>query len=171
MGTDVWSECGVIASTKEIVNIVNGKNKNKIIEICQSFYDSLDNQQLKEHFEALNKISKKSTIRNIQDILESIVIVDGSPSKYDTEICIRYSDNIEDLFSNIIEETIPDFPNLISVDAFGSCRYNGYEVPLGEACFIFNSDDFYEKKLTEKGKLFKKIIGHCVEREWTIVSY
>jgi NifU-like protein involved in Fe-S cluster formation len=41
MGVDVSSHSGVIASTSEILKLVNGKNKKIIIEICQSFYDKL----------------------------------------------------------------------------------------------------------------------------------
>lgn len=172
MGTDIYSECGIILSKSEIIKIVNGKNKETIIDICQDFYDEIknDNDEIKDHFEKLNKISSKIKIKDLQEILDSLIIVDGQPSKYDTETNVRYSYCILELFSEIIK-TIPELPSLKDVTAFGSSRLNGYTVPLGIACFIFQSDDCYEKVLTKKGKFMKKIFGHCNETEWTIISY
>jgi len=173
MGTDVWSESGIIAFTEEVVKIVNGKNKNKVVEICQSFWENIsleEDSDKKDHFKPLQNISNKSKISEIQEILSSIVNIDGEPSKYNTDIEVRYSYELEDLFGSILA-LCPDLPELKSITAFGSARLNGYSVPLGVACFIFDSNDCFEQVLTEKGKYLKKVIGHCRETEWTIVSY
>jgi hypothetical protein len=114
MGTDVWSESGIIAFTKEVVKIVNGKNKNKVVEICQSFWENIsleDNTDRVDHFKPLQNISKKSKISEIQEILSSIVNIDGEASKYNTDIEVRYSYELEDLFGSILA-LCPDLPFL-----------------------------------------------------------
>jgi hypothetical protein len=83
-----------------------------------------------------------------------------------------------DLFNKLFEACDLDIPYLENVVAFGSARYNGWDVPLGVACFVFSSDQFvfssdqcFEKTLSEEGKNLKKMIGHCDESEWTDISY
>jgi len=72
---------------------------------------------------------------------------------------------------NDILEFYPDLPQLQEVRAFSKGRLEGYDVPIGEACFIFGPYVCFEKSLTKKGKALKKAIGHCDESEWTTVSY
>jgi hypothetical protein len=76
-----------------------------------------------------------------------------------------------DLFNKLFEACDLDIPYLENVVAFGSARYNGWDVPLGVACFVFSSDQCFVRTLSEEGKNLKKMIGHCQETEWTDISY
>ena len=49
-------------------------------------------------------------------------------------------------------------------------RYNGWSVPLGEACFVFDEDACFTRALSEEGENLKKVLGHCNVTEWTEYS-
>ena len=63
-----------------------------------------------------------------------------------------------------------ELPYLEEVNAWGSSRYNGYDVPLGVVCFVFDENSCFEKAISQSGKDLKKIIGHCNVTEWTEYS-
>lgn len=180
MGVDILNYSGVIASIDEMLGFVNGKNRKKIIEICQNFYDNLAkeasgkeanewNSQRVEFFKALNKI-EATTVDELKGILSSVVVVEGEPAKYDIDTHVEYSEELKDLWTDIILTFDKPLPGFNGISAFGSSRYNGYDVPLGEACFIFDDDDCYTKQLSEAGKNLKKILGHCNVTDWTVYS-
>ena len=57
------------------------------------------------------------------------------------------------------------------VRVFENPRECGYEVPIGKICFVFGSHALWERKLSEKGKEFEKLVGKIDEVKWTSVSY
>ena len=169
MGTDVWNESGVIASNDDMVRLIRKKDLKTIIGICKS--ESLAKLEITE-LESLKAIKKGSTIEEVKAALYECVKVHGEPSKYGNDEC--YMENecaVFALWSEIISETRPELPNLTQVRIFDSSRYNGYDVPLGEACFIFDSDSCFIQTLSDEGKALRKAIGFCSPTEWTIVSY
>jgi hypothetical protein len=180
MGTDIWSDKGIIADESEVVGFVNGKNKKTVIKTCQDFYNELLDQykespdewrkQLVDDFDGINNISTKATIAEIRKALQSIVKVEGEVSKYG-DCYVEHSEYLMDLFNKLFEACDLDIPYLENVVAFGSARYNGWDVPLGVACFVFSSDQCFVRTLSEEGKNLKKMIGHCQETEWTDISY
>ena len=180
MGTDIWSSKGIIADESEVVAFINGKNKKLVIKTCQEFYEELLDQykenpeewrkQLVDDFDGIYNISTKATIAEIRRALQSIVKVEGEVSKYG-DCYVEHSEYLMDLFNKLFEVCDLDVPYLENVVAFGSARYNGWDVPLGVACFVFSSDQCFEKTLSEEGKNLKKMIGHCDESEWTDISY
>jgi len=180
MGTDIWSDKGIIADESEVVRFINGKNKKTVIKICQEFYDELLDQykenpeewrkQLVDDFEGIHNISTKATIAEIRKALQSVVKVEGEVSKYG-DCYVEHTEYLMDLFNKLFEACDLDIPYLDNVVAFGSARYNGYDVPLGVACFVFSSDQCFVRTLSEEGKNLKKMIGHCDETEWTDISY
>ena len=180
MGTDIWSSKGIIADESEVVAFINGKNKKLVIKTCQEFYDELRDQyiespdewreQIVNDFEGINNISTKATIAEIRRALQSIVKVEGEVSKYG-DCYVEHSEYLMDLFNKLFEACDLDIPYLENVVAFGSARYNGWDVPLGVACFVFSSDQCFVRTLSEEGKNLKKMIGHCEESEWTDISY
>lgn len=184
MGVDVYSESGVLATSDEILKFVTGKNKKQVVEICQNFYDELkqesDNdpdaewrKKTVEHFGCLNNIKAK-TIDDLRQVLESVIKVSGEPAKYDVDTHVVYSEELQCLFSKIVEayslSTGKDLPYLTEVNAWGSSRYNGWDVPKGVACFIFDQDSCFERSMSDEGKNLKKVIGHCDLTEWTTFS-
>jgi hypothetical protein len=149
-----------------------GKNKKLVIKTCQEFYDELRDQyiespdewreQIVNDFEGINNISTKATIAEIRRALQSIIKVEGEVSKYG-DCYVEHSEYLMDLFNKLFEACDLDIPYLENVVAFGSARYNGYDVPLGVACFVFSSDQCFVRTLSEEGKNLKKMIGHCQE--------
>jgi hypothetical protein len=180
MGTDIWAGKGIIADESEVVRFINGKNKKLVIKTCQEFYDELRDQyiespdewrkQLVEDFDGINNISTKATIAEIRRALQSIIKVEGEVSKYG-DCYVEHSEYLIDLFNKLFAVCDLDIPYLEDVVAFGSARYNGWDVPLGVACFVFSSDQCFVRTLSEEGKNLKKMIGHCEESEWTDISY
>ena len=179
MGTDIYSDKGVIASVEDLVKVINGKNKKDVVSICQCMYQKILNlkdngswfAEAAEHFSPLATLSPTMKINDIRALLVSLVVVNGEPAKYNTDIEVAFADYIKELWDDIINHCAPILPELKYVQAFGSSRYNGWEVPLGEACFIFDSEECYIKTLSEQGQQLKKLIGHCDETEWTEISY
>ena len=180
MGTDIWTGKGIIADESEVVAFINGKNKKLVIKTCQEFYEELLDQykeepeewrkQLVDDFDGIYNISTKATIAEIRRALQSVVKVEGEVSKYG-DCYVEHSEYLMDLFNKLFEACDLDIPYLDNVVAFGSARYNGWDVPLGVACFVFSSDQCFVRTLSEEGKNLKKMIGHCEESEWTDISY
>ena len=180
MGTDIWTGKGIIADESEVVAFINGKNKKLVIKTCQEFYEELLDQykeepeewrkQLVDDFDGIYNISTKATIAEIRRALQSVVKVEGEVSKYG-DCYVEHSEYLMDLFNKLFEACDLDIPYLDNVVAFGSARYNGWDVPLGVACFVFSSDQCFVRTLSEEGKNLKKMIGRCEESEWTDISY
>ena len=180
MGTDIWSSRGIIADESEVVRFINGKNKKIVIQTCQEFYDELLDQykenpdewrkHLVDDFDGINLISTKATIAEVRKALQSVIKVKGEVAKYG-ECYVENSEYLMDLFNKLFEACDLDIPYLENIVAFGSARYNGWDVPLGVACFVFSSNECFVRTLSEEGKNLKKMIGHCDETEWTEISY
>ena len=180
MGTDIYSGKGVIADIDDIVRFVNGKNKRTVIKTCQEWYNGILDEykenpdewrkQVVDDFDGIYNISTKATIAEVRRALQSVVKVEGEVAKYG-DCYVEHSDYLMDLFNKLFEVCGLDVPYLENVTAFGSARYNGWDVPLGVACFIFSSDECFVRTLSEKGESLQKMIGHCHETEWTEMSY
>lgn len=187
MGTDISSESGVLCQTEDVVKFINGKNKKLVMEICTEFYDNLKSQsegkgtdswemEVFKHFEPLAAFqsNSKMSISDVREVAASVVKVSGEPAKYDIDTHVVHSEQLEELFGKIVDSyrdmTGIDIPSLYEVNAWGSARYNGWDVPLGEACFVFSENECYTKQISDEGKALKKVIGHCAVTEWTTYS-
>lgn len=184
MGVDVSSSSGVLAETDDMLKLITGKTKKAVLEICQDFYNELESQvadnpdqswyqETRDYFKALNNIQAK-TIGDLREIVGSVVQVSGKPGKYDLDTHVVHSEYLQDLFSKIVgayaDAHDVELPYLEEVNAWGSSRYNGWDVPLGVVCFVFDEDSCFEKAISQSGKDLKKIIGHCNVTEWTEYS-
>ncbi len=188
MGTDIYTGSGVICDVDQAVKFINGKNKSAVIEICAEFYNELaaeaekapKDQWRKDTLKFFNPLKKfvdgnhQGRIGDIRDIVASVVKVSGKPSKYDVDTHVLNSEEVADLFRKIIESfstaTGVELPELEEVTAWGSARYNGWDVPLGVACFVFDKDYCFTQAMSDQGKALKKVIGHCDVTEWTEYS-
>jgi len=184
MGVDIYSSKGVICSVDEFLGVINGKNKKAIVKVCKDFWQELVDQcdkgykpepepwraELADSFNAFYNLEPTMTIKEIKEIIGSVVLVKGEVSKYG-ECWVENSEYIESLFGQILNASGFDLPYIQEVTAWGSGRYNGWEVPTGVACVVFNSSDCFVKTLSEEGKAVKKLLGHCDETEWTEMSY
>ena len=87
------------------------------------------------------------------------------------ECYVEGAEFVQELFEKILDVSGFDLPYIQEVTAWGSSRYNGWDVPKGVACVVFISEECYVKTLSEQGMAVKKLLGHCDETEWTEMSY
>lgn len=181
MGTDVYSGRGIVATVDEFLGVVNGKNKAIVVDVCIAFYQDLAEQAeqnpddnwrtvLADEFKALADLKKSMPINTIRSIIGSVVEVTGDVSKYG-HCYVTNADYLDNLFSNIVGVSGFDLPYIQEVTAWGSSRYNGWDVPKGVACVVFNSEECFVKTLSPQGEAVQKFLGHCDETEWTEMSY
>ena len=183
MGLDVYSGRGVIFTVDEFLCVINGKSKANVVSVCQHYYDQLvkdadynsDDEwktTLAEKFKVLGSLKKTMKLDEIRQIIASTVDLQGEVSKYG-ECWVENSEYVQDLFTQILDACphADNLPYIMDVTAWGSGRNNGWEVPKGVACVVFDSDSCYERSLSEQGQAVKKVFGHCDETEWTEMSY
>ena len=182
MGVDVYSGRGIIATIDEFLGVVNGKNKANVIDVCHAFYQDLADQAkqnpddewrktLSEDFKPLTGLKKSMPLNTIRGIIDSCVGVRGEVAKYG-ECYVENGEFVQELFEKILDVSgFDDLPYIQEVTAWGSSRYNGWDVPKGVACVVFCSEACYVKTLSEQGMAVKKFLGHCDETEWTEMSY
>lgn len=178
MGEAIYAESGIIAEIDQMVLFVTDKNKQEVIGICQNMFDKLkkklnedpESEWLKKpviDLASLNNIQAE-TVDELHSILREIVTV--SDETMDT--VVEHSEELHDLFSQIIQSyrfaEDACVPDLTEVRAFYSDRWNGDEVPIGEACFIFEVEPCFEERKTQMGKNLEKILGHCDKSTWTV---
>jgi len=181
MGMDVYSDRGVVATVDEFLGVVNGKNKGDVVDVCHAFYQDLADQAkqnpedqwrttLSEDFKPLAGLKKSMPLNTIRGVIDSCAGVRGEVAKYG-ECYVENSEYIESLFSQIVDVSGFDLPYIQQVTAWGSGRYNGWDVPKGVACVVFNSEECFVKTLSPQGEAVQKFLGHCDETEWTEMSY
>jgi len=184
MGTDIYSSRGVIVEVDDFLKVINGKNKLNVVEDCLKFHQTLVvdarqnpdddwRQNLVRSFKALGGLKKSMKLDEIREIIASTVEVGGEVAKYG-DCWVENSEYVEALFSCILnarEWSADNLPYIQQVTAWGSGRNNGWDVPKGVACVVFDSDSCFERTLSDQGKAVKKAFGHCDETEWTSVSY
>jgi len=181
MGIDIYSGRGVIFTVDEFLKVINGKSKSDVVAACLTFHQDLvrDARQnpnddwktgVAESFKALGGLKKSMKLDEIREIIASTVEVGGEVAKYG-DCWVENSEYVEELFGKILDVSGHDeLPYISQVTAWGSCRNNGWEVPKGVACVVFDSEYCFERTLSEHGRLLKKVLGHCDETEWTEMS-
>ena len=181
MGLDVYSGRGIVLTVDEFLKVINGKSKADVIAICHAFYNEEMKlaclnppeewrMKLAESFKPLSTLKTTMKLDEIREIIASVVEVEGEVSKYG-ECYVTDSEYIEDLFTKILGVVEADLPYIQEVTAWGSGRNNGWDVPKGVACVVFDSESCFERTLSDQGKAVKKLFGHCDETEWTEMSY
>ena len=182
MGLDVYSGRGVIFTVDEFLKVINGKNKSNVVGACRLFFQGLDDHakasgdewraDLAKRFSILSTLKKGMKLSEIREIIASVVDVGGEVAKYG-ECWVENSEYIEELFNSILDfcPEADNLPPISQVVAWGSGRNNGWEVPKGVACVVFDSDYCFERSLSEQGLALQKVLGHCDETEWTEMSY
>ena len=182
MGTDIYSSRGIVATVDEFLGVVNGKNKADVVDVCHAFYqervadadkhpDCSWSKERAEDFKPLAGLKKSMPLNTIRGIIDSCVGVRGEVAKYG-ECYVENGEFVQELFEKILDVSgFDDLPYIQEVTAWGSSRYNGWDVPKGVACVVFCSEACYVKTLSEQGMAVKKFLGHCDETEWTEMSY
>ena len=183
MGMDISSGRGIVVEVDDFLKIVNGKNKADAVEVCLGFIIDLEvyarqnpdddwRQNLVRSFKGLGGLKKTMKLSEIREIIASTIEVGGEVAKYG-DCWVENSEYVEDLFNRILDvcPDANDLPYIQEVTAWGSSRNNGWDVPKGVACVVFDSECCFERTLSDQGKVVEKVFGHCDETEWTTVSY
>lgn len=172
MGMDVDSQSGVIASTSDMLGLIRKKDLAELKVIAALCREDEIFAEWPEGQDMLTRIEQATDIDTATAELADMVCVHGEPTKYGSDDCyIDHADQVLFLWQEIIEKTRPTLPQLDELRVFDSGRLNGWDVPHGEACFIFAASDCFSLVRTKAGEALKKAIGHCERTEWTIVSY
>ena len=182
MGVDITACEGVLASVEDIVKIVNSKNKQKVIDYWHNWWSSCgkdgdckyfnpEEEQcgfvMGNLFEPLAETNASILkIGVIRTQLKNTVNVEGEG--LDTGVV--FSEEVNSFFEGLLNEIAPKLPYLEGVEAWGSSRYNGWEVPKGVACFIFDAESCFRKVPTAAGKRLKEIIGDLDVTSWSHYS-
>ena len=183
MGIDIYSGRGVIFTTDEFLKVINGKSKSGVVAACLTFHQDLvrDARQnpddewknkIASSFKALGGLKKSMKLDEIREVIASTVELGGEVGKYG-DCWVENSEYVQDLFTSILDACphADNLPYIQEVTAWGSGRNNGWEVPKGVACVVFDSENCFERKLNHHGETLKKVLGHCDETEWTETSY
>jgi hypothetical protein len=181
MGTNISSESGYVFDIKAMVKLLRKTDVKAATEACTDFYCDLGLEAEQRHFKALAVLVNWKTIEPKKvtlDQLKKALVKTTKPTKKKEwdhgEYCKHLNEHAEQhqyLWEAIIGATRPDFPaRLYECCVFESGRINGWNVPIGEMCFLMDGD-FWTKTMTEDGKTFKKLMGKCEEVKWTTWSY
>ena len=189
MGVDIYTGRGVVVTIEDFLKIINGKNKSNVVSVCKSYYEELLEQaglakssckwmkELADDYKVLSTLKTTMKLSEIREIIASTVDFRGEPSTYVDQMkygqCgVADPEYTEDLFTRILDACpeADDLPCIQEITAWGSNRYNGYDVPKGVACVVFYSDDCFKRTLSKQGKVVEKLFGHCDESEWTEYS-
>ena len=181
MGVDIYTGRGVVVTVEDFLKIINGNNKSNVVSVCKSYYEyrleKADNsnqewmKELADDYKVLSTLKTTMKLSEIREIIASTVDFRGEPSKYG-QCGVADPEYTEDLFTRILDACpeADDIPCIQEITAWGSGRYNGYDVPKGVACVVFDSDDCFKRTLSKQGKVVEKLFGHCDETEWTEYS-
>jgi hypothetical protein len=173
MGTDIYSSRGVIVEVDDFLKVINGKSKSDVVEVCLGFHQDLvvdvrqnpdDEWRIEKSifFRALGGLKKSMKLSEIREIVASVVTVGGEVAKYG-DCWVEHSEDVQDLFTKILDACphANDLPYIMEVTAWGSGRNNGWDVPFGVACVVFDSESCYERTLSDQGRAVEKTFGHC----------
>lgn len=183
MGIDIYSSRGIIFTVDEFLRVIDSKNKRDVVSVCLEYHQQLvkDARQnpddewkttVSEVFKPLSELKKSMPLNTIRGVIDSCVGVRGEVAKYG-DCWVENAEYVQELFEQILEvcPESEDIPHIQEVTAWGSGRNNGWEVPKGVACVVFDSESCFERKLNHHGEALKKVLGHCDETEWTEMSY
>ncbi len=178
MGVDITACEGVLAQTEDIVKLVNGKNKQHVLDYWHDWFNASesiaeygDGQMcgfvMKDTFEppAATDASMLK-IGVIRKRLENLVNVDGTG----LDCGVVFRDEVHDFFQGLLYIIAPKLPCLEGVEAWGSSRYQGYDVPKGVACFVFDVEDCFKRVPTAAGKRLKAVLGNLDVTSWSDYS-
>ena len=178
MGTDYGSGSAVIVDLDSMLRIINGKNKQAVLEVIQSWVDKQMEsehtcEESKKYLETLNNLPSNITLKHLKELLEEFHVIKGEAGKYGGNCHWANgldSYDMHELWGAIIEVSDVELPWLSEVRFFDGYRQH-MDCPMEEPCFCFDPDGCYEKTLNSAGKNLYKLSGSVWETSWTDVSY
>jgi len=193
MGMDVMYNSGVILDIDQMIGLLRSEEAENIgvtiietipiegstapslidpslLSYYSEFSDFLDEEitdyNNDEEFEKAYKKALKDTVTKAESNSQLSESDDFLESFYSLWEALLYAS------CGSTDEGWEKFPATFEeVRVFENSRESGDEVPKGKICFVFSSHDLWERKLSEKGKEFEKLVGKIDEVKWTSVSY
>ncbi len=177
MGTDYGSGSAVIVDLDSMLRIINGKNKQAVLEVIQSWVDKQMEsehtcEESKKYLGTLNNLPSNITLKHLKELLEEFHVIKGEAGKYGGNCRWAngfYDYEMQELWEGIIEVSGEELPYLSEVRFFDGYRQH-MDCPMEEPCFCFDPDGCYEKTLNSAGKNLYKLNGSVWETSWTDVS-
>ena len=179
MGIDYAAGHAMCVEIDNMVGLINGKNKKYVLEVIQSFHDSVMSGQYtsdkaKKAVTALDNIDSKIKLADLKELILEYHAVEGEAGKYEGDCKFAndlWGDDLLELWEGVLDVCDIPMPSLSEVRIFDSHRQN-YDCPLEVPCFLFEVEDCYERTLNEEGKNLNKLSGgYLNEISWTDVSY
>jgi hypothetical protein len=178
MGIDYSSGHAMCLEIGDMVKLINGKNKRTVLEVVQSFHDSVVNgeytsDKAKKAVSSLDNLNAKIKVSTLRELICDYHKVLGEAGKYNGDC--QFANDLDgydllELWEGIVDVCGLDLPLLSEVRIFDSYRQND-QCPLEVPCFLFSVEDCYEKKLNSEGINLKKLSGNYLnEISWTDVS-
>jgi len=181
MGTDVWTEEGILIPIDSFLSIITKTKTKKIIsninEVLKQKRWEEDKNTIGEvlNIKSFDKeLSKDELIESLGKIVRDQV--KGETGKYG-DSWIDNSEELSDVLSAVVNTMAKDpscVPDVSEVKAFGSYRYSGlYEVQLGEPYVCFSPSECFEQVMTDTGKALAKALKtrELDVSSWSVVSY
>lgn len=180
MSFDYWVEKGVVYVIEDMVKLIDASNKSEIAAICRSHALEVAGDEAgtqdgakspRNIFGHLAELKVIPTIQELRDALVRCVEVEDQAPTHWCYYYIQCQESLFELWKSILEqlsgqEKYRDLPELVSIELFKSNEHAASDVPVNVACFVFDSDQCFEKTLTDCGKALKRAFGTCLESTW-----
>ena len=188
MGVDISSSSGVPVTAKKLANIVTEDNKELACRmllrytarLLQTLKDNMNDEELDEwdqrskqtmaklmlsRFESLNI---DSTVDDVREML--VKMARGVEDGFDSHV--SNSEEAVEIWGELIRVLFPEAPQPEGTLFIGSPRYqDGWDLPQGEALFVFSEDECFERVKTQAGKELDSMLGETTELSgWTVYS-
>lgn len=189
MGTDIYSDSAMVLSNPQI--LLTRLNSENLSEITHTIAEKIlaeirrheeageENKWHRDKAEEIKNLyrdtwlntSRPLTVERMKFELMELLVVEGTPSKYENNIHLPRLEEADLAWGVLISTLYPEFPSFLGFDVWGSARYSGYEVPLGIPCAKFSEKECFKRVSTPKGRAFKKFTGIGQPTGWTEISY
>ena len=199
MGFDVCDESGVVVESSRMLRAIKEEHLNQLKVAVGEFLavysratqgnandedqsilggtpDPQDAAEALDYFRKLKDIEKTTDLSTIHKILDSVIEAEADIETEDddgdsTSTYVRYGEELGALWNLINDHCFPKVPYISEVRYFNPERVAGGDVPMGEVCFIFVSDDCFTVKMSVAGKALKDVVGSIEETSWSIMCY
>lgn len=172
MGTDYNNGSGFLVSLDQMLSLITEENYK--LAIIGLGFARQETEEYSEQDCSLMTVPMDNdyTYKQFIKWFEEFHTVKGEAGKYggDCEFANGfYQDTVGNIWHHIVDLMKIKLP-CFECRIFDSGR-QAMECPLGVACFIFDDEQCYNKRLSAMGKRFKDFAGELNLVQWTDVSY
>lgn len=180
MGTDVWSEDGVVMSLGEMAEVIPQKGVLLVSAAIKKYIKTKVDKKYEKYFKDLAEFN--GTHDDLIGALLELSRIHEKPKGkrkeneeeddfFDNAYEYDHTGHILAIWRVIMKNLHPDLPVIGEIKVFENPRECGWVVPINEPCFIFDDSKLFKTVLSPKGNKFKKVFGRCEKTTWTVMSY